>query len=256
VKLVGFNPRCQRMRDEVFRRPEARSSDFAFDEEVAAVFDDMLMRSVPFYEEQQRMTVELARRFWKPGTLVYDLGCSTGTTLLELARELPSARLVGYDNSEPMLERTRRKVAEAGLADRIDVKPGDLNGPPEDLCLDQAGIVTMLLTLQFVRPLRRDELIRKIFESLGDGGALIVYEKVLTRDAEVNRLFIDAYYEFKRNQGYTEMEIARKREALENVLVPYRIDENMELFRRNGFAVVEPFFQWFNFASFLCLKRS
>jgi tRNA (cmo5U34)-methyltransferase len=113
----------------------------------------------------------------------------------------------------------------------------------------------MCWTLQFIRPLGRDRLIRRIFDSLGDGGALICCEKILTNDSDMNRFFVDFYYDFKRRNGYSEDEILRKREALENVLVPYRADENIELFRHNGFQIVETFFQWYNFCGFLCVKR-
>ena len=117
-----------------------------------------------------------------------------------------------------------------------------------------SSVVTLCWTLQFIRPLRRDVLIKKIYDELEDGGVLIVTDKVLTNDSNMNRFFIDFYYDFKRGKGYSEDEILRKREALENVLIPYRFDENFELFRRNGFQTVETFFQWFNFAGFLCVK--
>jgi len=113
----------------------------------------------------------------------------------------------------------------------------------------------MCWTLQFVRPLGRDNLIRWIYDALVDDGVLIVTEKILTNNGNMNRLFIDYYYEFKRRNGYSDTEIARKREALENVLIPYRLEENVDLFRRNGFEMVETFFQWFNFAGFLCVKK-
>ena len=243
-------------RDELFRKSEPRASDFVFDEEVAAVFDDMLVRSVPFYLEQQRLTAGIARQFWIPGTQVYDLGCSTGTTLINVAQGLPpSARLIGYDNSPAMLQSAEEKIAEAGLSDRIDMRFADLNEPLNAASLENASVVTMLLTLQFIRPLGRDRLIRCIYDGLVDGGVLIVQEKILTNSGHMNRFFIDSYYEFKRLQGYSDAEIVRKREALENVLIPYRLEEDQELFRRNGFEIVETFFQWFNFASFLCLKR-
>ncbi len=243
-------------RDAIFADPVKRPSDFEFNAEVAEVFDDMLERSVPLYLEQQAMIKDLCKSFWVPGTSVYDLGCSTGTALIGLGRELPpSARFVGYDNSAPMLERARRNVEAAGLQGRIDLRHGELNGELKDLRLDNAGIVLMGWTLQFVRPLRRDDLIRWIHDALVDGGVLIVTEKILTSDGHMNRFFIDLYYDFKRRRGYSDAEISRKREALENVLVPYRLDENRDLFRRNGFELVETFFQWFNFAGFLCVRQ-
>jgi tRNA (cmo5U34)-methyltransferase len=243
-------------KDQVFVDSGKRVSDFEFNAEVAEAFDDMLERSIPFYQEQQSMICSLCRKLWRPGTSVYDIGCSTATTLISLSRELPaSARLVGYDNSLPMLERARRSVAANHVHDRVDLRYGDLNGPLSDLSLENAGVVTMCWTLQFIRPFRRDNLIRWIYDALADEGALIVTEKILTSNGHMSRFFIDLYYDFKRQRGYSDTEILRKREALENVLVPYRLDENVDGFRRNGFEIVETFFQWFNFAGFLCVKN-
>ena len=242
-------------RDEVFDHTAARGGDFQFNAEVANVFDDMLVRSVPFYLEQQGLIAEIAKRFVLPDSLVVDLGCSTGTTLIRFANLLDSSvKLVGYDNSEPMLIRARRNATELGISDRIAFSYGDFNENFDDLVIENASVVTICWTLQFVRPLYRDRLIRKIYEGMADGGVLIVTDKVLSNDANMNRTFIDFYYDFKRRNKYSEEEIAKKREALENVLIPYRLDENFELFRRNGFSTVETFFQWYNFAGFLCVK--
>jgi tRNA (cmo5U34)-methyltransferase len=244
-------------RDDVYKTNTSRSCNFEFNKEVAEVFDDMLLRSVPFYLEQQHMLKEIGKKFWIPGTKVYDLGCSTATTLINLCRELDkSARLIGYDNSLPMLEQARLKINDSGLADRIKVRHADFNAPLSSMSLENASVVTICWTLQFVRPLQRDNLIKWIYKGLVDGGVLIVTEKVLTNNSHMNRFFIDFYYEFKRRNAYSEHEILRKREALENVLVPYRIDENLEMFRRYGFDIVETFFQWYNFAGFLCVKKS
>lgn len=245
----------ERRRDTIFATSTPRAGDFEFDEHVADVFDEMLARSIPLYTEQQDMIANIATSFWRPGSEIYDLGCSTATTLIRLGEALPHAtRLVGYDKSAPMLDRARQKVSEHGYSDRIDLRLSDLNGTLEDLPLHNASIVTMCWTLQFIRPMRRDSLIRWIWNGLVDGGVLIVTEKVLTHNADLNRLFVQWYYAYKSRQGYSETEIVRKREALENVLVPYRLDENRELFARNGFGTVETFFQWFNFAGFLCVK--
>jgi tRNA (cmo5U34)-methyltransferase len=242
-------------RDHVFASSATRASDFEFNAEVAAVFDDMLVRSIPFYGEQQSIIREVAQKFYVPGTRVYDLGCSTASTLIALGNALgPGARLVGYDNSEPMLERARINVERAGLADRVELRCADLNGDLADAPLENASVVTVCWTLQFVRPLRRDAVMGWINRGLVDGGALVVAEKILTKNSDMNRYFIELYYDFKRRNGYSEDEILRKREALENVLIPYRMDENAELFRRNGFPVVETFFQCYNFAAFLGLK--
>ena len=240
--------------DRVFEGTAARASDFAFTREVADVFDDMLIRSVPFYAEQQSIIKDLAKRFYIPGTCVYDLGSSTATTLLNIAAELKDQqpRLIGYDNSMPMVEKARGRVRERQCDGMIEIRHGDIN----DVALESSSFVTLCWTLQFVRPLHREALIRRIYEALENNGALVVAEKVLTNSSDMNRLFIDLYYEYKRRNGYSDEEITRKREALENVLIPYRIDEDVTLFRRAGFQIVETFFQWYNFIGFLCVKKT
>ena len=243
-------------RDQVFLASSARGSDFVFNNEVAQVFDDMIVRSIPFYLEQQCMIKEIGKRFWIPNADVYDLGCSTATTLINLCREIEGpGRFIGYDNSIPMLEQARQKIKENGLENRIEVRFGDLNGDLSNLAIENASVIAMCFTLQFIRPLKRDNLIKKLYNALVEDGTLVVTDKILTSSTHMNRFFIDFYYDFKRRNGYSENEIMRKRESLENVLIPYRIDENLDLFRRNGFEIVETFFQWYNFAGFLCVKK-
>jgi tRNA (cmo5U34)-methyltransferase len=243
-------------RDQVFASTAARGSDFEFNDEVAAVFDDMVSRSVPFYAEQQALIQEAAQKFYQPGTVVYDLGCSTATTLMRLAKALgPQARLVGYDNSEAMLDKARANVAKAGFERQIELRVADLNADMTKVDLSNASVVTLCWTLQFVRPLKRDTLVRSIYNGMVNGGTLLLTEKILTNNSDMNRYFIEFYYDFKRRNGYSDEEIMKKREALENVLVPYRVDENFELFRRSGFPVVETFFQWYNFAGFMAVKQ-
>ncbi len=246
-----------RNRDELFNNDETSDSDFQFNSEVAAVFDDMLARSIPFYQEQQHLISTIARQFYVPDTRIIDLGCSTGTTLTNLALTIPEAKeLIGYDNSEPMLDKARNNINSSKLEDRITLRCADLNNDLTNIDLSNSSVVTLCWTLQFIRPLKRDLLIKTIYDNMANGGVLIITEKVLTNDSNMNRFFIDFYYDFKRKNGYSEDEINRKREALENVLIPYRFDENFELFRRNGFDIVETFFQWFNFAGILCVKRA
>jgi tRNA (cmo5U34)-methyltransferase len=239
--------------DKIFDSPVQRASGFQFDETVANVFDDMLERSVPFYREAQRMTVELARNFTQPGSVVADLGCSTGTTMALLCQAIPdpTVRVVGFDLSEAMLDKCRENLRRLGLAERCELRQQDLH---QEFELGDASVVIMNYTLQFVRPLYRDTLIRSIFQALRRRGALLMSEKILSPDPLLNGLYIDLYYEFKRRNGYSELEIAQKREALENVLVPYKIQENIDLLQRNGFASADLFLRWYNFASFIALK--
>ena len=239
-------------RDTVFDETLGAVSDFTFDAKVATVFDDMVDRSVPFYQEIQRMTGELTGDFAVAGTNVYDLGCSTGTTLLvvDQAVEAP-AHLIGIDNSEEMLTKCRQKLDARGMRHACDLVYGDLN---DGVTIANASVVLMVLTLQFVRPLHRETLLRSVFEGLNDQGCLILVEKVLGESSTFNRQFIEHYYEMKRRNGYSELEISKKREALENVLVPYRLMENRELLTRVGFRSTDVFFKWYNFCGMIAVK--
>jgi tRNA (cmo5U34)-methyltransferase len=239
-------------RDEVYREPRQRIGDFTFDSSVAGVFDDMVSRSVPFYGEMQRMIVEIARDFAVPDSNVYDLGCSTGTTFANLHEHLdPSVRFVGVDNAEDMLARCSSKLASRGVNRSVDLRCVDLN---EGVDIENASLVSLILTLQFIRPLRRERLISDIYRGLKPQGCLILVEKVLAEESLFNRLFINYYYELKRREGYSDTEIAQKREALENVLIPYKLLENRELLLNTGFRAVDVFFKWYNFCGIVAVK--
>lgn len=237
--------------DKVFAAPQ-QATDFKFDSRTAGVFDDMVGRSVPFYHEIQRMTTELAADFAVPGTNLYDLGCATATTLIACEPVVhPDVHFVGIDNSAEMLAKAQSKLDALPSARRRTLVLGDLH---EEITIENASVVILTLTLQFVRPLHRERLIRTIAEGMNPQGCLILVEKLTEDDTLFNRLFIKYYYDMKRRHGYSELEIAQKREALENVLIPYRLDENRELLRRTGFKNVEVFFKWFNFTGIVAMK--
>jgi tRNA (cmo5U34)-methyltransferase len=238
--------------DRIFTEPAPLVKDFRFDAGTARVFDDMVSRSVPFYDEIQRMVTEIAAEFAVDGTNLYDLGCSTGTTLLELDRAVsPGVRFAGLDNSEEMLAKAREKLA-GNLARRpFRLERADLH---EGFTVENASVVLMILTLQFIRPLHRSRVIRSIARGLNPQGCLIVVEKLTVSDSLLNRLFIKFYYDMKRRNGYSDMEIAQKREALENVLIPYRMEENRELLLSEGFRSCEEFFRWYNFSGMVAVK--
>lgn len=239
-------------RDRVFWESRDRIDDFRFGSEVAQVFDDMLARSVPFYAEMQRMVGEMVRDFATEDSNIYDLGCSTGTTLINLDTVAPrTVRFVGVDNSPEMLERCGAKLRESGLSRSHELVCADLE---RGVHLENASVALLVLTLQFIRPLHRDRLVEDIYRGLNDNGALILIEKVLGEDSMFNRLFIGYYYDQKRRNGYSEMEIVQKREALENVLIPYKLLENRELLLRTGFRYVDVFFKWYNFCGMVAVK--
>lgn len=240
--------------DQVFRDEITKVSDFKFGTTVVNVFDDMVSRSVPYYNEMQRMLAEIAADHVKEGTFVYDLGCSTGTTLIGLDQLIPSdIRFIGIDESQEMLDKCDLKLKEAGFVRPYDLVPGDLH---QQLPIANGSVVILCLTLQFVRPLYRERLLRNIYDGLNPGGVLLLVEKVLAESSIFNRDFIKYYYNYKRRNHYSELEISQKREALENVLIPYKLSENMLLLKEAGFADCEIFFKWYNFSGMIAHKKS
>lgn len=238
--------------DKVFDDSNKPFGDFVFNDKVANVFDDMVSRSVPYYEEMQRMTCELARDFARPNTNLYDMGCSTATTLLALNEVVdPAVKFIGVDNSASMIGKAQHKINDVNTARSIELITADMH---QGVYIENASVITMLLTMQFVRPLYRERIMKNIYNGLNEQGCLIMIEKLTSEETIFNRLFIDHYYDFKRRNGYSETEITQKREALENVLIPYRLDENIELLKWAGFRQVEVFFRWYNFCGIIAVK--
>lgn len=238
-------------KDNIFEQEEIKE-DFQFNQRVAEVFDDMLTRSVPNYAQVIDMTAQLLGNFLKEGDHVYDLGCSTGNTLINLARKLKikSLKFVGIDNSPAMVAKATLKAEMYSKQDQVQFLEQDIN----DLQIEDGGAIILNYTMQFIRPMLREDFLKKIYTFLRPGGVLILSEKVISHDPALNRNFIDFYLDFKRAQGYSEIEISKKREALENVLIPFSIEENRQLLEQAGFKSIESFFQWFNFISFVAIK--
>ncbi|QPK61963.1 carboxy-S-adenosyl-L-methionine synthase CmoA [Methylomonas sp. LL1] len=240
-------------KDQVFKEEIQKISDFKFGTAVASVFDDMVNRSVPFYGEIQRMMAEQAADYAKTGTDVYDFGCATGTTLIGMNTSIAEdIRFVGIDDSSEMLAKCQTKLEEAGLNRPFELRVADLNQTVE---ISNASVAILCLTLQFVRPINREKLLKSIFNGLHSGGALILVEKILAEDNVFNRDFIKYYYNNKRRNHYSEMEISQKREALENILIPYKLSENITLLLDAGFSHCEVFFKWYNFAGLIAVKK-
>ncbi len=240
-------------KDDFFKEEIKNVADFKFGNKVASVFDDMVNRSVPFYGEMQRMIAELAADHVQAGTNVYDLGCSTGTTLIGMNTMIPDdIKFIGVDDSEEMLAKCRQKLEDIGLKRPVELITANLQ---EGIKLDNASVTVLCLTLQFIRPINREKLLKNIFDGLNPGGVLILVEKILAEDSLFNRNFIKYYYDMKRRNHYSEMEISQKREALENVLIPYKLSENITMLRDAGFSHCEVFFKWYNFTGLIAIKN-
>ena len=235
------------MKDKLFKKPIKKQ--FEFDEDVASVFDDMLSRSVPRYQDMLDLTTSFALKYTQENSTIYDLGCSTATTLINIAKKSDvKLNLIGIDTSNAMLNRAKHKTKAFGI---------DIQFIEDDIfnidffC---SHVIISNYTLQFIRPLQREKLIRKIYDSLENGSIFIFSEKVITDNKILNKQFIDEYYDFKKTQGYSEFEISQKREALENVLIPYSYEENKKMILDAGFSHFDCLFKWINFATVIAIK--
>ena len=235
------------MRDKVFEKELDKK--FEFDEAVASVFDDMLSRSVPFYKQVQELVIDFLALNLKQGDSVIDLGSSTGKFLINLNSKVKELKLIGIDNSKPMLKQSQNKAKAYGV-DNIDFIYADM------LDYDFSNFTAIIsnYTLQFIRPLNRPKLVHKIYNGLKNNGYFIFSEKVVFEDKKLDKDVIDIYYDYKKKQGYSEYEIVQKREALENVLIPFTIKENVSMCKEAGFSSVDTLFQWGNFVTFIAKK--
>lgn len=232
------------------QRPPA---DFVFDENVAEVFADMINRSVPGYATIVSMIGMLAERYAVPGSRCYDLGCSLGAATLSMRHHIVAGdcRIIAVDNSSAMIERCRKAVAEDKAEVEVDVVCADIL----DVEILHASVVVLNFTLQFVPVEKRLALLKKIHEGMLPGGILILSEKICFPDQALNDLFIDMHHRFKRCHGYSALEISQKRSAIENVLIPETIANHEARIAQAGFEFFDVWFQCFNFASMVALKK-
>ena len=236
------------MKDRVFEEPLEKK--FEFDERVAAVFDDMIERSVPFYRHNMELIVRIVCRKLEKGGRCIDLGCSTGALVIEVAKRCPKgAEVLGIDNAPAMIERARKK------AQAYEAEVSFLCEDILDYDFGETDVVTANYTLQFIRPVVRPKLVERIRKALKPDGIFLFSEKVLMKNRWLDKQIVDIYHDYKRSRGYSETEIARKREALENVLVPYTIEENVQMLREAGFETVDTIFQWGNFVTFAAFVK-
>jgi tRNA (cmo5U34)-methyltransferase len=235
------------MKDKVFDKPIEKK--FEFDEAVASVFDDMLTRSVPFYDEVRKLVIALILAEQKEEKKVLDLGSSTAKFLLDLHSKMDvNMKLKGIDNSQAMLDRAKQKCQAFGAT--IELELADMLSYE----YHQEDIIVANYTLQFIRPMQRVDLIKRLYSGLNEDGVFIFSEKVVFEDKKLDKQLIDIYYEYKKGQGYSEYEIAQKREALENVLIPFTIKENIQMCKEAGFRTIDTVFQWANFVTFVVKK--
>ena len=234
-------------RDAIYTA-EIHTGGFTFDDKVASVFADMISRSVPGYGQTLQMVELLAHQYAQEGSNLYDLGCSLGAATMALSKGASgkACNVIGVDNSEAMVERCKGALKN----EHVTILCQDIL----DTDIEKGSVVVLNFVLQFVPKERRAELIQKIYAGLKPGGVLILSEKIAFKDADENTRQIQLHEAFKRAQGYSEMEISRKRTALEDVLIPETLATHHARLKQAGFSASNTWFQCFNFASMIAVK--
>lgn len=247
----------QSSKDKLFSLPRNDGLHFQFNETVVNVFPDMIERSIPGYHTILNMIAHISHHYAESNSNAYDLGCSLGAASLSIARgiamggkRLKNFNIIAVDSSEAMIKQLKHTLAQAKPPLPVTLRC-------EDLCLTQihsASIVVLNFTLQFISIEARQKIIDRIFSNLNPGGILVISEKILYQDPNHQALMTDLYHQFKRTNGYSDLEIAQKREALENVLIPETISTHVERLQKAGFRQIDTWFQCFTFTSLIAIK--
>jgi len=236
------------MKHDVIYRDAIHHQGFTFDDKVASVFTDMISRSVPGYAQTLQMVELLAHQYAQQGSNLYDLGCSLGAATMSLSRGCAdrACKVIGVDNSPAMVRRCREML----LNEPVDIRCQNI----VDTDIKNASVVVLNFVLQFIDQQKRKSLLNSICQGLRPGGILILSEKIAFTDADENRRQIALHEAFKRAHGYSELEVSRKRSALENVLIPETLAMHHQRLGIAGFSSASTWFQCFNFASIIAWK--
>ena len=238
--------------DRLYRTGPSEPEPFRFDDSIARVFPDMIHRSVPGYPNILEGIGLLTRRYVQPGSRCYDLGCSLGAATLQMRHNIlvPDVRLIGVDSSPAMAERCRQNLAEDSSVTPVEILAADMTQVP----IEDASVIVLNFTLQFLAPELRGDFLRRLYQGLRPGGILVLSEKIRFEDATEQAFMTEIHEDFKRRNGYSDLEIARKRQALENVLVPWSESDYRNSLAAAGFSFVSRWIGWFQFVSFLARK--
>ncbi|MEO2266586.1 carboxy-S-adenosyl-L-methionine synthase CmoA [Pseudoalteromonas sp. YIC-656] len=231
---------------------EQHVKDFTFDAKVVEVFPDMIERSVPGYATIVSTLGKLAGKYAQDNSNLYDLGCSLGAVTLSMRRNLnhSGCEIIAIDNSQAMVERCRLHLEGFRSTVPVRVELGDIL----DAKLENASVIAMNFTMQFIEPEQREALLRRIYNALKPGGVLLLSEKLRGENQEVDELLIDLHHDFKRANGYSELEISQKRTAIENVMRTDTLTTHLERLQSLGFSQTQVWYQCFNFCSMVAIK--
>ena len=239
-------------RDRIYADDEASDGAFEFNASVARVFPDMLRRSIPGYAATIQAIGSLARRHVQPDSRCFDLGCSLGAATLAMRHGItvPGCRIISVDNAPAMIDRCREVIAGDEASVPVDIVCGDVR----ETEITGASMVVMNYTLQFIEPADRQALLARIARGMKPGGVFVLSEKVRHPDPAIEATLVELHHEFKRRHAYSELEISRKRAALEDVLIPDDVDTHKARLREAGFSHIAVWLRYMNFVSMVAFR--
>ena len=240
--------------DTLFSVPIDKLDNWSFNSRVADVFPDMIHRSIPGYSSIIYIIGIIVQHFVKPNTYIYDLGCSFGSSTLSIQDNIqsPGCTIIAVDNSQDMVKCCFNYVNKFYNKNITPVKILEANIC--DINIENASLVILNFTLQFIEPSLRLKLLKKIWQGLYPGGALLLSEKFSFKDIKISTILSNMHYNFKRNNGYSDMEINQKIIMLKNVMFTDTIETHKMRLYKAGFINSEVCFQNLNFGSIIALK--
>ncbi|RAP34079.1 carboxy-S-adenosyl-L-methionine synthase CmoA [Candidatus Marinamargulisbacteria bacterium SCGC AG-410-N11] len=235
------------MKDTVYLKKKTKISSFKFNQEVTNVFDDMLVRSVPLYEVIHKSIINIIKKVYFSNCKILDLGCSNGKLFSVLLSEQLNVKYIGVDSSPFMIKEALGRYNDKNcqfITKNID----------QDFKMENIDIVVANLTIQFIQPEIRQQLIKNLYHSLNKNSYLIIVEKEICENNDLAALFTEIYHDFKKQHGYSDLEIQQKIKALKNILIPFTAQQNIDLLKNAGFEKINPFIRWFNFSGYIAKK--
>jgi len=238
--------------DLIYSKAHKQVKNFTFDAQVVEVFPDMISRSVPGYNTIIDTIGRLSQQFVQKDSNIYDLGCSLGAATLAMRKGITAenCNIIGVDNSSDMVKRCKMHVEAFKGQTPVNIIEGNI----QDIAIENASMVVLNFTLQFIEKSHRQALLTKIANGLKPGGLLVLSEKITADDQTVDQVLIDLHHSFKHDNGYSELEVAQKRSALEKVMLTDSVDVHKERLTEAGFKHISLWFQCFNFTSFIAIK--
>ncbi|MDB5860285.1 MAG: type 12 methyltransferase [Ramlibacter sp.] len=219
-------------------------------ENISEDFDSHIRKSIPLYDSGHTVVCHYSDFFLKPDSLVYDIGCSTGSMLTKLAARHPhncDLRLVGVDTVADMVGKARQLAAKDQRLSFIHANALDLEFEPADMIIAN-------YTIQFLPPRVRQTMIDRIYQALNWGGAFFMFEKVRAPDGRFQDYANQVYVEFKLENGFSEAEIINKSRSIKGVMEPFSTQGNIDLLKRAGFVDIMTVQKYVCFEGFLAIK--